>query len=161
VAGVPYDVEGDPRKLDGGIYPAGDQQATRGAASRLPDGNPDVRAALEAASLSRGAHLTLLDGNNVEIQGDPTDAALLMMSRRVDIGCDARVLGEQPFTSARRMASVLVAVDGQIRAYVRGAPEALLERSTNLIRDGRSVPLESADRDAFSDEAASWAARSM
>ncbi len=153
VGGVRYDVDGGPRVIDGGIRPS----AGEGPAESI-----DLQTALDAAAHARGAHLTLLDGKRVEIQGDPTDAALLILSHRLDVKCEhTRILGEQPFTSQRRMASVLVGGDQAIRSYVRGAPEVLLERATTILRDGRSEPLGDADRDAITGEAAKWAGRSM
>jgi Ca2+-transporting ATPase len=163
VGGMRYDVYGDPRKLDGGVHPA--TAGAPGNSLELVPGtadNIDLTLALDAAAHARGAHVTVLEGGRVEIQGDPTDAALMIMSHRVDVKCEhTRILGEQPFTSQRRMASVLVGADGGIRSYVRGAPEVLLERSTMILRDGRSEALTDADRDAISGEAAKWAGRSM
>jgi Ca2+-transporting ATPase len=159
VSGVRYDVAGDPRKCDGVIHPAGDPMTS--AEERAAQGI-DLHTALQAAAHARGAHLSQSPSGLVEFQGDPTDAALLVMARRGHVAAEhTRVLGEQPFTSARRMASVLVAGDHQIRAYVRGAPEALLERSTHVLRRGQAVPISDADRDAFAGEAAKWAGRSM
>ena len=163
VAGLRYDVDGEPRKLDGGIRPSSTTGA--GATDASAAGgieNLDLKVALDAAAHARGAHVTALDGRRVEIQGDPTDGALIIMSHRVDIKCEhTRILGEQPFTSQRRMASVLVGGDQSIRSYVRGAPEILLERATTILREGRAEPLTQADRDAIAGEAAKWAGRSM
>ncbi|HEX6839853.1 MAG TPA: cation-translocating P-type ATPase, partial [Polyangia bacterium] len=153
VAGMRFDVDGEPRALDGAIRPSAEGGTLE---------NIDLQVALDAAAHARGAHLTMLAGKRVEIQGDPTDAALLIMSHRVDVKCEhTRILGEQPFTSQRRMASVLVGGDQAIRSYVRGAPEVLLERATTILRGGLAVPLADADRDAIAGEAAKWAGRSM
>ncbi len=156
VAGMRYEVDGDPRRLDGGIRPADDN------AGHAPLDSLDFKLALDAAAHARGAHVTELESRRVEIQGDPTDGALLIMSHRHDVKCEhTRILGELPFTSQRRMASVLVGGDQNIRSYVRGAPEVLLERSTTILRDGLAEPLTDADRDAVTGEAAKWAGRSM
>jgi Ca2+-transporting ATPase len=162
VGGVRYDIDGDPRIIDGGIRPSAPPEAAEAAAAAAAADSVDLHVALDAAAHARGAHLTLLDGKRVEIQGDPTDAALLIMSRRHEVECEhTRILGEQPFTSQRRMASVLVGGDQTIRSYVRGAPEVLLERATRIFKNGRSEPLTDADRDAITGEAAKWAGRSM
>jgi Ca2+-transporting ATPase len=148
-----YDVSGDPRALDGSVTPIG------------KDAHPaDLRLALDCASHAAGAHLSVSPDGKVEIQGDPTDAALQMLARRA--GLEPRhhgdhVLGEQPFTSARRMASVLVQHDGQVRAFVRGAPEALLERATQYLEQGRAHPLTDEARARIAAEAATWASQSM
>jgi Ca2+-transporting ATPase len=157
VGGQGYRVDGDPRRVDGSIQALADGGV---APARLD--SLDLTTALEAAAHAHGAHLTIADDGHVDVQGDPTDAALLMMSRRGDVHVGhSRVLGEQPFTSARRMASVLVGGDQAIRAYVRGAPEVLLSRSTCILRDGLAHPLSDAERDAIVAEGAAWAARSM
>ena len=157
VGATRYDISGDPRALDGSITPI----VTPGDA---PSHESDLRLALESAGHAAGAHLSMTPDGKVEVQGDPTDAALQMMSRRAGIDPDstrAHVLGEQPFTSARRMASVLVKVDGKVRAYVRGAPEALLERATTVLKNGRAHPITDEDRQRLTAEAATWAAQSM
>ena len=80
VAGLRYDVDGDPRKLDGGVRPS---TAGPGEASGAPlEKNIDLNVALDAAAHARGAHVTELEDRRVEIQGDPTDGALLIMSHR-------------------------------------------------------------------------------
>jgi Ca2+-transporting ATPase len=153
VGGRRFDVVGDPRRAEGTIRPA---------LAETPGDHIDLKTALEAAAHACGAHVTTVEGGRFEVQGDSTDAALIILSRRVQIALPhARVLGEQPFTSARRMASVLVGGDQAIRAYVRGAPEALLARSTQLLRNGRAIALTNAERDALLDEAEKWAGRSM
>src|SRR5581483_10986627 len=118
VDGASFSVEGDPRKLDGGITPTGEKSHHEA----------DLRLALESAAHASGAHLTLINDGRIEIQGDPTDAALQVLARRLEVEAPGKVLGEQPFSSQRRMASLMAHVGGHVRVYVRGAPEALLER---------------------------------
>jgi Ca2+-transporting ATPase len=148
VDGCEFTVDGDPRKLDGGLTPLGESH----------EGN--LRLFLETAAHASGAHLHLV-GDIVETSGDPTDAALQMMARRVGVEPPGKVLGEYPFTSQRRMASLMANVDGKTRAYVRGAPEVLLERAVRVWKKGHSVPISDADKKAIADEAAAWAAKSM
>jgi Ca2+-transporting ATPase len=148
-----YKVEGDPRRFDGAITPVDAGREAPAASMRL---------ALESAAHALGAHLSVGADGVVEVQGDPTDAALCLMARRASVSASERVLGDQPFSSARRMASVLVQVDGgKVRAFVRGAPEALLERAVQVHHDGHAVPLDDARRKEIADEAAAWAAQSM
>jgi Ca2+-transporting ATPase len=170
IAGVRYDVAGDPRRADGAITLIGSMTETLrlrddGATIRS-DGTPisetDLGLALLASAHAGGAHLTVAADGHIDIQGDPTDAALQVLALRqgVDRG-HGRVLGEQPFTSQRRMASELVSLDGKVRAFVRGAPEALLARSTHALQHGRVVPLDETLRKSIADEAGGWAGQSM
>jgi Ca2+-transporting ATPase len=68
------------------------------------------------------------------------------------------IIAEMPFSSARRMASVLVQGG---RVYVRGAPEVLLERSTRVWKNDSSVALSAEERHTMSEAGARWAAQSM
>jgi Ca2+-transporting ATPase len=149
VAGRRFEIDG----VEGSVTP------TEGTASTQE--LPTLHLSLAAAAHAAGAHLSIDARGAVEVQGDPTDGALLVMARRAGVEPEGRLLGEQPFTSQRRMASTLVTVGPQVRAYVRGAPEAILGRCRCLERDGRPQPLTDADRDAALGEAAKWAGRSM
>jgi Ca2+-transporting ATPase len=64
---------------------------------------------------------------------------------------------EQPFSSDRRMASVVVDEPSGPRSYVRGAPEAVMARSVAVQRDGGAFPLGDEDRKAVLAAAATWA----
>jgi Ca2+-transporting ATPase len=149
VGGCAYNVEGDPKKLNGELTALGEQHEA------------DLRLLLDTAAHASGAHLSIEADKTIEVQGDPTDAALLVLARRVGVEGPGKVLGEQPFTSQRRMASLLAHVDGHTRAYVRGAPEALLERSTRMWKHGQASAITDADKKAVADEAAAWAAKTM
>jgi Ca2+-transporting ATPase len=153
VDGVRYEVEGDPRKLDGGLRVAGEGGREAGA--------DELRLLLDAAAHALGAQISVEADGKIETQGDPTDAALRTLARRAGVEACDRVLGEQPFSSERRMASTLVNAHGHARAFVRGAPEELLARARRLHKGGRVVPLSDEERRTIADEAAAWAARTM
>ena len=112
-------------------------------AVQLQDGASDL---LEAASFASGAQLNRSD---LTTQGDPTDGAMLVLAARAGVVAPKKILGEQPFSSSRRMASILIEHERGARALVRGAPEAILEQC----RD--------ADREAILKIAASWAEKAM
>ena len=150
VAGRAMTVSGDPRKLDGELK-----------AIEAEPAETDLQLVLECASWASGAHLSVAADSSVEIQGDPTDAALKMMARRVGVEPPGHLLSEQPFTSQRRMASVMAHVGGRARVYVRGAPEVLLERAVKVWRNGHAVAITDADKQAITAEAAAWAEKTM
>ena len=158
-AGERYTVSGSARKLDGELLHASSGLAPK---SDDPTYRPLFRL-LEAAAWSHGAHVSAPKdaGGELELHGDPTDAAMLIVARRTGTEAPGRVLGEQPFTSARRMASLLVSIDGDVRSFVRGAPEALVERSTHMSVQGTRAPLDAARKAEILAQAASWAERSM
>ncbi len=61
--------------------------------------------------------------------GDPTEIALLEYADRAEFSFSPRIVGGTPFTSERKMMSVL-AEEGGRRLYVKGAPDVLIKRCT-------------------------------
>ena len=156
---VRYVVTGTARRLDGSVATAEGRVIEPGFSG---DHDHDLRRLAEAAAFSRGAHLSDGPDGTFDIQGDPTDAAMLILARRTGMVANGHVLGEQPFTSQRRMASVLVQVQGTgVRAYVRGALEAVLERSTHTYLDNQRVAIDDTHRQALHSQASTWADGTM
>ena len=89
-----------------------------------------------------------------EIVGDPTEAALVVLAAKggIDVDETRRVyprIAEVPFDSAYKlMATFHEMEDGGrkvVRCFVKGAPDVLLERATEIRdADGSTVPAESA-----------------
>lgn len=81
------------------------------------------------------------------ISGDPTEGALMVLAAkakmwRKDIEENETRLLEFPFDSIRKRMSVIYQdKQGQLSAYVKGAPDVMLELCTHIYRDGRIVPL--------------------
>jgi Ca2+-transporting ATPase len=156
VGGARYEVSGEGRSPSGEIAPRQTESAAAG-----PEARGDLGLALRAAAHAVGAKLTLAAGGQLEAQGDPTDAALLVLGWKGGEREHGPVVHEQPFSSERRMASVMVREPVGVRSYVRGAPEAVIARASRIRRGGEDRPLEAADRDAALGEAAKWAGRAM
>ncbi len=158
--GTVYRITGEARRLEGTIRHAeSGREVARGALGRE---DHDLLWLLEGAAWARGAHVAVSQpGGELEIHGDPTDAAMQILAQRAGMRGPGTILGEQPFTSARRMASVLVSLPAKVRAYVRGAPEALLERATHIVHDGAIVPIDDTHRQRVLDQATTWAGAAM
>ncbi len=150
VGGIRYDVGGDSRSPTGAIT-----ARSEGADPR------DLALALRAAAHGIGARVALGDHGQLEVQGDPTEGALLALAWKGGQQSHGHLLHERPFTSERRMASVVVEEGGAPRAWVRGAPEVVLARARSIARGGAVVALGEADHDAIAGEAARWAGRAM
>ncbi|MEO6951456.1 MAG: cation-translocating P-type ATPase [Polyangia bacterium] len=156
---IRYIVTGAARKLEGSVATADGRVVEPGCAN---DSDHDLRRLAEAAAFARGAHLSDGADGTFEVQGDATDAAMLIFARRTGINANGHVLGEQPFTSQRRMASVLVQVQAtSVRSYVRGALEAVLERTTHTFHDGQRVDLDESHKEALLAQARTWADATM
>ena len=106
-----------------GYEPVGDVSATDGGAL------DEARRAVAAGALANNAQLSNSSGS-WKITGDPTEAAFLVGAPKLD-GTTAVVdrfdrLGEVPFSSERKMMSVLARGEGATFVFSKGAPDVLV-----------------------------------
>jgi Ca2+-transporting ATPase len=103
-----------------------------------PKDDNDLRLLLEAAALCTNAQY-----NGQNIIGDTTEGALIVAAAKAgllkeDLEKVCPRVHEVPFTSERkRMTTVHKSSDGKLLAYIKGAPEIILERCTHIISDGK------------------------
>ncbi|MFT8889565.1 MAG: cation-translocating P-type ATPase [Ethanoligenens sp.] len=97
----------------------------------------DVARTMEIAASCNNAELRFSHGlfhkGRVEVVGDPTEAALLVMAAKAGITREIvdrtyETLLELPFDSERKCMSVVVRVHGRKRLFVKGAPDVILEK---------------------------------
>jgi len=113
---------------------------------------PALRRSLLAGCIANRANLTPTSGVDWRAHGDPTEAALLVAARKAGIERDDLLrtrpeIAELPFSSQRMaMATFHRLATGEIRAYVKGAPDRVLARSTTVATQTGDLPLSSATR---------------
>lgn len=106
-----------------------------------------LRRVIEIGALCNNAVLAETEegegGRRFVVQGDPTEGALLVMARKAHFEVEGyERIDEIPFDSERKLMSVLVKTpDGEVLLLVKGAPDVLLERSTQVYTGGRPEPL--------------------
>lgn len=125
----------------------GDRTIAMGDAS--PPRDAAIVAALEVAALAsrpqpRG------EGKD-EPQGDPVEIALLTAAEKVGVAREALVAerpneGLVPFSSERKFMASFHRHDGELIAYVKGAPRQLLDMSEAIAAGSESRPLDEAAR---------------
>jgi len=124
---------------------------------------------LRAAALCNDASLAMEDGRYV-IRGDTTEGALVVLAVKagMDVEGERRRLpriGEVPFTSERkRMTTVHELPDGAIHAYMKGAPEIVLEKCDYIWDGDGPRPITEEDKErimAANEEMASQALRNL
>jgi Ca2+-transporting ATPase len=111
-----------------------------------PEG--DAEFLLRIGALCNNAQLRKNDSNNSwEIFGDPTEGALIVAAAKADLGKEELEevyprIREIPFTSERkRMTTVHKTPQNEVFAYMKGAPEIVLERCTHILENGKEVKL--------------------
>jgi Ca2+-transporting ATPase len=112
--------------------------------------NGELALLLRASALCTNAHY---DGKSVI--GDTTEGALIVAAAKAglpkkDLEDLSPRVHEVPFTSERKlMITVHKTSDGALVAYVKGAPEVILERSTHILQDGQVKKLTVNDKKAI------------
>jgi Ca2+-transporting ATPase len=111
-------------------------------------GYPGSRLLLRAATLCNDAFLESGDGNGWRMIGDPTEGALVVAAAKADLwqkdlARDYPRLDEIPFDSTRKRMTTLHPDPryGGYVAYVKGAPDLLLQLSDKVIEDATERPL--------------------
>ena len=124
---------------------------------------------LRAAALCNDASLAVEDGRYV-IRGDTTEGALVVLAAKagMDVEEERRRIpriGEVPFTSERkRMTTIHELPDGTVHAYMKGAPEVVLEKCDYIWDVGGPRPITDEDRErimAANEEMARRALRNL
>ncbi len=132
-----------------GYEPKGDFSSSSDALNPLDD--KDLTMLLTIGSLCNNA---ILENNNGtwSIMGDPTEGALIVAAAKA--GLEHAQLEKQypridelPFTSERkRMTTIHSTPDGEQIAFLKGAPEIVLELSTHVLENGKEKKFTDAKR---------------
>jgi Ca2+-transporting ATPase len=120
---------------------------------------------LVAAVACNDARLEQRDGR-VSIIGDPTEGALLVAAAKKNVSfetVDARMprLGSVPFTSDRKRMTTIRRRDGHAWAFVKGAPEVIIERCSKIKGADGDEPLSADDRAGMLEASAAMAADAL
>ncbi|MFZ5916258.1 MAG: cation-translocating P-type ATPase [Chloroflexota bacterium] len=117
------------------------------------DGYPGSRLLLRAGALCNDAYLENQDGDGWRMVGDPTEGALVVAAAKAgfwqkELAKDYPRLEEVPFDSTRKRMTTIHPDPryGGFVAYVKGAPDLLLELCSKVIEDGDERPLTAEKR---------------
>lgn len=108
----------------------------------VPLKNVPFEELLEAGMYCNNAKL---DDKN--ILGDPTEAALLVSAAKAKIAnTHFKRVSEIPFSSKRKMMSIIVKRENDYVVYCKGAPEMIVEQCYRIAQGDKAVPLLLADK---------------
>jgi Ca2+-transporting ATPase len=84
------------------------------------------------------------------VKGDPTEGALVVAAAKAGISKDQLDLAEPrtyevPFSSERKRMTTIHASEGKKFAYMKGAPEMVIERCSKILIDGKLHPFNKED----------------
>ncbi|PAB60381.1 cation-translocating P-type ATPase [Anaeromicrobium sediminis] len=136
-----YNVSGSGYKPSGEITPI--------------NGNPKGKSSLENL-LKTGVlcnnSLLLKSGDKWEVQGDPTEGALLTAAYKMNINVDNlrninTMVQEIPFDSNRRFMTTVMEYDMEKVAYCKGALDTIIEKCTMIYEDGKERLFTSKDKE--------------
>lgn len=138
------------------------------------DGNPvqlreEEKLLLKIGALCNNAQLRKKEtGEGWEIFGDPTEGALIVVAEKTGLSqeylnqTNPRVR-EIPFTSERKLMTTVHKTErGEFVAYLKGAPETVLDRCTLVLEKGKEKKITQADKEkilAFNNQLAGNALR--
>lgn len=137
-----YRVTGEGYAVEGAFF-TGDTES-------LPSENTELLALLRASAACNDAELIINDGRPT-IVGDPTEGALLVAAakgniNRAAIETDMPRLATIPFDSNRKRMTVIRQLENHRWAYVKGAPEVILSRCTQIRTNQGIKELSESDR---------------
>ena len=130
-----------------GYEPKGELQ---GNGKTDPSADPKVSMLLKICSLCSNAKLEQDEKGLWSIVGDPTEGALVVAAAKAGLTSELLNkeyprIGEAPFTSERkRMSTIHVTPEKRKVAFVKGAPEIMLERCNRVLAEGKEKKLTTA-----------------
>ncbi len=141
--------------VDGsGYVPEGDITDQEG--NKLDLDNKTLHQLLKTGMLCNNATLSD-EGGEHHLNGEPTEGALIVLGEKMDM--ERQELEEKYerrkeilFTSERKMMTTVNDVEGENVAFVKGAPEIVLEKCSSIMINGEEVELDEEKREEILDK---------
>jgi Ca2+-transporting ATPase len=156
-------VDGETIEITGSGYEPHGQFIFRG---QPQEASPVLQAFLRAGALASDARIVGGDGAPWDVQGDPTEGALVVAAAKA--GLDKTELersfpriGEVPFTSEAKRMTTLHQAEGGAFACAKGAPEVILGSCVRVLTQAGEATLGSDARHAILFAAQAMAAQAL
>lgn len=93
----------------------------------------------------------VFDKESGKIIGDPTQVALIVSAYKGSLKETGSRIYEIPFSSERKIMTVVVEENGNRLVYTAGAPEVVLSKCSSLIGDNKVLPIKEEDKKRISE----------
>jgi len=108
----------------------------------------------------------IYDKENAKVIGDPTEAAMLVFGAKLEYDKDSlnsahKRIQEIPFDSSRKMMSTFNMDKNKVIMNTKGAPDAVISRSTAVYLDGEIVPMSDEIRQRLTEQNEKFAAQAL
>ena len=136
LGGREYNVEGVGYALEGKII--GDK------GKQVPVSYENyIKRFLEVCMFCNNSNVSLRnDGtSDTDVVGDPTEISLKVLAMKMELDTKSEKLYEIPFSSDRKMMSVVSRIDSRNYALIKGAPDILLNNASRAVFDGQEKPI--------------------
>ncbi|QGT99626.1 P-type Ca(2+)-transport ATPase [Candidatus Syntrophocurvum alkaliphilum] len=97
----------------------------------------------------------------IEIQGDPTEAALLVLAMKGGLEERFEKIREIPFDSERKKMSVIVKKGNHYYIMVKGALDVLMSSCSQVVKEGNDTKLNENNSKYFLDLQEKWASNAL
>ncbi|MBW2988028.1 haloacid dehalogenase [Candidatus Woesearchaeota archaeon] len=96
---------------------------------------------LEVALNCNNARESVDDKGEVTYIGDPTEIALLVCAQKAGLTQGCKRVHEKPFSPEAKFMVTVHETNGRVVAYIKGAPEVVLSKSSHILDEGGVKPL--------------------
>ncbi len=137
LGGEEYNVEGVGYALEGKIIGEKGKQVPVSYENYL-------KRYLEVCMFCNNSNVSLRnDGtNDTDVVGDPTEISLKVLAMKMELDTKSEKVDEIPFSSDRKMMSVVSRIDNKVYSLIKGAPDILLNNASKAFLDGEEKPID-------------------
>ena len=82
-----------------------------------------------------------------DVVGDPTEISMKVLAMKMDLQTKAEKIDEIPFSSDRKMMSVVMKENGSYYSFIKGAPDVLLKSATKGLMHGEEIPIKEVEKE--------------
>ncbi|MFX0186866.1 MAG: cation-translocating P-type ATPase [Candidatus Hodarchaeota archaeon] len=105
--------------------------------------NPDLKRFLEICLFCNNSNVNILNQETGEtsVVGDPTEISMKVLALKGNIDPNFEKIDEIPFSSDRKMMSVIGEREGKKIAFIKGAPDVLMRNASKVLLNGQEKPI--------------------